>query len=104
MRQDQSKILKLDIDNVFNIVQESLHYIVDARVDTEIILQFAANIWAEKDTCKFLQQLHERMANCSGFDEQCIPEVKQIKEVEFDEDRSVDLMQGFDFEKLKPIK
>ena len=54
-------MLKLDIDNLFAIVSESLHYIVDARADQEIILQFASTVWADKDVAKFLTQLHERM-------------------------------------------
>ena len=64
---------------MFTIVTESLYYIVDARADTEIILQFAANVWADKDMARLLTQLHERMVKCSGFDEQRIPEIKQIK-------------------------
>ena len=54
LRQDQKRMLRLDIDNLFAIVSESLHYIVDARADQEIILQFASTVWADKDVAKFL--------------------------------------------------
>ena len=38
LRQDQSKILKLDKNEIFNIVTESLYYIIDEKADVEVIL------------------------------------------------------------------
>ena len=61
-------ILKLKNDHIFDIVQESLFFIVDARADSEIILQFATNLWSDKKPIKLLKELHMRMESCSGFD------------------------------------
>ena len=85
-------------------MRESLYYVVDARADIEIILQFAANEWAQKDIFRFLNQQQERFKACCGFHEQHIPEIRWIKQSDLADDISMDLTQGFNFEKLRPIK
>ena len=76
LRSDQQTICKLENDHIFDIVQESLYFIVDARADTDIIVEFASSIWSDKNPIKLLKELHVRMENCSGFDQQHIPEIR----------------------------
>ena len=58
LRQDHQRILKLENDHIFDIIQESLYFIVDARADTEIIIEFAADLWSDKNPMKLIQELH----------------------------------------------
>jgi len=63
-----SRLLKLPVQAIYELVQTSLYYIVDARADIEILIEFAANVFAEKDIFKLFNLFHDRMKSCCGFD------------------------------------
>ena len=68
LRQDMQRLLKLPQQVLYGLLSKSLFYIVDVRADVEVLLNFAANVFAEKDLFKFFKMTHERMTSCCGFD------------------------------------
>ena len=55
--------------SIYEIVKSSFYYIVDARADLEIILDFAAEICTEsKDVFALFETITQRMSKCCGFD------------------------------------
>ena len=83
------------------LFKESLFYIIDARADIEILLKFAADIIANGDIFVLYRQIHERMENCCGFDQQHIPKIYDIKDVDHSTQFSVEIMTGFDFSEIE---
>ena len=49
LRQERQHLLSLPQQTLYELIKESLYYIVDARADIEILLEFAAAIMADKD-------------------------------------------------------
>ena len=49
LRQDHQRLLALPQKAIYELVKSSFYYIVDARADIEIIIEFAASVFAEKD-------------------------------------------------------
>lgn len=101
LRQEMSRLLKLPVQAIYELVQTSLYYIVDARADIEILIEFAANVFAEKDIFKLFNLFHDRMKSCCGFDQQHIPQIGQITKVDSQQIFSMELIQGFDYSSLK---
>ena len=65
------------------------------------MLEFSASIFSDKDLFLLFGQIHGRMSSCCGFNEQKIPKIEQIKQMDPLVGFSHELMQGFDFSQLK---
>ena len=86
---------------VHELIKASLYYIVDARADIEILLNFAAKIFADDNTLSLFKRVHDRMLNCCGFDQQHIPKMEQIKSMNASESFTAEFMEGFDYRQIK---
>ena len=101
LRQDQQSLLSLPQHAIYELVRESLYYIVDARADIEIVITFAARMFTEGDIFKLFQFVHQRMAKCCGFDEQHIPQMSQIVNIDPKIVYSLEIIEGYDYSRLK---
>ena len=102
LRQEKQHLLSLPQQALYELIKESLYYIVDARADIEILLDFAAAIIADKDQFQLFGYMHQRMFSCCGFDEQHIPKIGDIRAMDSQTQFSVELMEGFDYSQIKP--
>ena len=55
---EMQKLLNLPTPIIYDLVKMSLFYIFDARTDIEVLLEFAASVFAEKDMFKFFKFLN----------------------------------------------
>ena len=50
-----------------------MEYLVFDNSDLDLVLEFAAELWADGELIKLLNMLQEKIKNCGAFDEQHIP-------------------------------
>ena len=50
-----------------------MDYLVFDNSDLELVLEFAAELWADGEVIKLLNLLQEKIRTCGAFDEQHIP-------------------------------
>ena len=62
LRQDKRRLAELSSNYLWELVRMSFTYIVDARADIEITLQFAAEIFTpDKSIYSLFKMVHERV-------------------------------------------
>ena len=50
-----------------------MDYLVFDNSDLDLVLEFAAELWADGEVIKLLHLLQEKIRACGAFDEQHIP-------------------------------
>ena len=101
LRKDKQRLLGLPDSAIHELIKASLYYVVDARADIEIVLHFAAKIFADDSILSLFKRVHDRMLSCCGFDQQHIPKMAQIKDMSASESFAAEFMEGFDYRQIK---
>lgn len=69
LRQDKRRLVELSSDYIWELVRMSFGYIVDAKADSEVVLQFAAEMFTtDKSIYSLFDLVHSRVQGCCGFD------------------------------------
>lgn len=83
LRQDRRRLIQLPQEYIWELVRMCFNYLVDAKADIEIVLQFAAETFAnEKSIFGLFNMVNERVQTCCGFDSQAIAKISDLKRLE----------------------
>ena len=82
LRRNFESLKSLHQQSIYEVIKQSFSYIVDARADLEIILEYAAKIFSNNDIFSLFKLIGDRMNSCSGFDQQHIPKMSQVSSID----------------------
>lgn len=67
LRHEKQRLYGLPQSAIYELVKESIYYIVEARADLEILIEFAAELFGDKNIFRLFSFVHQRMLSCCGF-------------------------------------
>lgn len=79
-----------------------MDYLIDKQ-DLDVIINHMAQVWTNKNPFDLLNKLHELVSKCTAFNSQHIPQISDIKETNPDTMHVCEIIEGFDYERLKKI-
>ena len=85
-------------------MSHSFNYMVDDKSDLETVLKYMASIFSDSSIDELFVIIHSRVSKCCNIDTQRIPQISDIKETNPKDVHLSKLLQGYNYEGLKPIK